>query len=201
MSNRFVIEDIQAALVGRSLPTIMLWNRLEGRPRKEDFDRALRAEVRDPLWMLAKQWQMGEFEGDDAGSPVFAKLHLATSRLNKYQPATHGVQPFDNDVPLEGTVEKRPIPLSMDDKVFSLDLRLMLGRHWLKLLRERVGEGFAGFYVQMARLYFAQPQARAASRVWYTGLLADARSGDADAAEQGTRQAMQESIKLWQALS
>ena len=62
MSNRFVIEDIQAALVGRSLPTIMLWNRLEGRPRKEDFDRALRAEVRDPLWMLAKQWQMGEFE-------------------------------------------------------------------------------------------------------------------------------------------
>ena len=35
-------------------------------------DRALRAEVRDPLWMLTRQWQMGEFQGDDAG---FRSLH------------------------------------------------------------------------------------------------------------------------------
>jgi GntR family negative regulator for fad regulon and positive regulator of fabA len=61
--------------------------------------------------------------------------------------------------------------------------------------------GFAGFYVQMARLYFSQPQARAASRAWYTELLAAARAGDAAAAEQVTRQAMQESIDLWRALS
>jgi GntR family negative regulator for fad regulon and positive regulator of fabA len=61
--------------------------------------------------------------------------------------------------------------------------------------------GFADFYVQMARLYFAQPQARAASRAWYAGLLAAARSGDADAAEQDTRRAMQESVELWRALS
>jgi hypothetical protein len=98
--------------------------------------------------MLAKQWQLGEFFGDDAGSPVFAKLHLATTRLEKYQPATHDVQRFDPDVPLEGTVEKRPLPLSMDDKVFSLDLRLMLGRHWLKLLREKVAADVTDFYVQ-----------------------------------------------------
>ena len=43
-----------------------MWNRLEGRPRQHDFDRALKAEVRDALWMLTKQWQMGELTGDDA---------------------------------------------------------------------------------------------------------------------------------------
>ena len=43
-----------------------------GRAR-DDFDRALRAEVRDALWMLTRQWQLGEFRGDDAGSPVLAR--------------------------------------------------------------------------------------------------------------------------------
>ena len=32
------------------------------------FDRALRVEVRDALWMLTRQWQTGEFQGEDAGS-------------------------------------------------------------------------------------------------------------------------------------
>jgi len=36
-------------------PAITLWNRLEGRARREDFDRSLRAEIRDPLWMLTRQ--------------------------------------------------------------------------------------------------------------------------------------------------
>lgn len=61
--------------------------------------------------------------------------------------------------------------------------------------------GFADFYVQMARLYFSQPQARSASRVWYADLLAAAHARDPDAAEQVTRRAMQESIALWRALN
>ena len=56
-------------LTARSTPAVTRWNRLEGRPRSHDFGRALKAEVRDALWMLTKQWQLGEFRGDDAGSP------------------------------------------------------------------------------------------------------------------------------------
>ena len=85
--NEFVAaSNLQAIFAGKlARPTITLWNRLEGRPRTHDFDRALRAEVRDALWMLTKQWQMGEFRGDDAGSPVTAKVHVDTTRLTKYQ--------------------------------------------------------------------------------------------------------------------
>jgi GntR family negative regulator for fad regulon and positive regulator of fabA len=60
--------------------------------------------------------------------------------------------------------------------------------------------GFANFYVHMARNYFSQPQARSASRAWYTDLRTATYSGDAKMAEQVTRQAMQESIDLWRAL-
>ena len=77
-----VIENMSAVLEAQfALPTITYWNRLESRPRADNFERALRAEVRDPLWMLCKQWQMGEFQGDDAGSPVKVKVHTQLGRL------------------------------------------------------------------------------------------------------------------------
>ena len=57
------IEDLPKAFADRLHPTVGLWNRLEGRPRTTDFDRALRVEVRDPLWMLTRQWQLREFRG------------------------------------------------------------------------------------------------------------------------------------------
>ncbi|GIV96790.1 MAG: fatty acid metabolism regulator protein [Herpetosiphonaceae bacterium] len=58
--------------------------------------------------------------------------------------------------------------------------------------------GFAGFYEQMARLYFAQPEARASSRSFYAALRGAALSGDAGEAERVARQVLAESIALWQ---
>jgi DNA-binding FadR family transcriptional regulator len=53
----------------------------------------------------------------------------------------------------------------------------------------------------MARRYFSQSNARAASRTWYADLLDAARSGNAEAAATATRQAMRESMDFWRALS
>ena len=122
------IKDIQQTLNTRSIPTIPVWNRLEGRPRTKHFDRALKAEVRDPLWMLSKQWQMGEFRGDDAGSPVFAKIHMETTRLNKFQPQSHATQWLDDTLPLEAKVEQRPLFWQVGQQKTSLDLRLAHGK-------------------------------------------------------------------------
>lgn len=118
-------------------PTITLWNRLEGRPRTEDFSRAIKAEVRDSLWMLSKQWQMGELMGDDAGSAIFAKTHIKTTALAKYQATMDGpVIPMEKDVPLEAKVEQQAIPFQQGQQKISLDLRLLMGRHWFKLLKK-----------------------------------------------------------------
>jgi hypothetical protein len=128
------ISDIRSTLKARQRPTAVSWNRLEGRPQNDNFAAALRAEVRDPLWMLARQWQMGEFEGDDAGSPVFAKVHAATTKLRKYQPLDHEVLPFDDTKPLETQVECLPIPMQIAKQPICLDIRLMMGRHWFKMM-------------------------------------------------------------------
>ncbi|MCB9037254.1 MAG: hypothetical protein H6557_11590 [Lewinellaceae bacterium] len=132
----YVIDNIQPLLKKFAFPTVMMWNRVEGRPRvKKNFDRALKAEVRDALWMLTKQWQMGEFEGDDAGSPVMAKVRLDTTQLTKYQAADNAAQAFPEDIPLEGMVEQKVLPFSVFQQEISLDLRLMASKRWKKLLK------------------------------------------------------------------
>jgi hypothetical protein len=124
---RLVIGKISDALQSRTFPSVTLWNRLEGRPRTENFSRALRAEIRDALWMITRQWQMGEYQGDDAGSPVFAKVHIATTGLTKLKAGPDAPATLDAQLPLEAAVEQRGIP-------FTLDIRLLMGRQWLKMI-------------------------------------------------------------------
>lgn len=128
-------------------PTVTLWNRLEGRARKEDFDRSLRAEIRDPLWMLTRQWQFGEFKGEDAGSAAKARIQINTGRIDRFAvksenpEATGGEEwlpaaGYDTGMPLETRVEREPIwdnsAASSDD---SLALRGQIGRQWVRMLR------------------------------------------------------------------
>ncbi len=136
MPSALPVANLKDALVKRAIPTITTWNRLEARPRSQTFERALQAEVRDALWMLTKQWQMGEFRGSDAGSPVFAKLLMQTTRLTKYQPAGLPVEPFDVTIPLETKVERRPIPFIRQQRILSLDLRLVMARQWFSLIAD-----------------------------------------------------------------
>jgi len=39
-------------------------------PGRPDIDEGMRARVADPVWFLARQWQLGEQRGEDASSPV-----------------------------------------------------------------------------------------------------------------------------------
>jgi hypothetical protein len=136
VANKYIaLDNLSTVFAGKTpIPTITLWNRLEGRPRTHDFERALRAEVRDPLWLLTKQWQLGEFRGDDAGSPVVAKVHVETTELTKYQAAANPPEAFADDVPLEAKVEQRQIPFHIGGQAVAFDIRVMMGRRWLKLV-------------------------------------------------------------------
>lgn len=142
-TTKFITENLQQVIQARSLPGITLWNRLEGRPRADKFDRALRAEVRDALWMLTRQWQMGEFQGDDAGSAISAKIQLETTKLRRFQPADGPVESFDDTIPLEAHVERMPVAFRQNQRIggisseldIALDLRLLMGRQWLKMIR------------------------------------------------------------------
>ncbi len=59
--------------------------------------------------------------------------------------------------------------------------------------------GFEALYLSMGRIYFTQPEARAASSRFYVRLLDALRRKDGDATEAVTREAMAESLLLWEA--
>jgi hypothetical protein len=77
----------------------------------------LAARLADPLWLLARQWQMGELLGEDAGTTVHAELALTVSPLTHLtagSPASGWPERFDEDRldpsrPLDATVRAAPL--------------------------------------------------------------------------------------------
>ena len=65
------------------MPSITSWMRLEPRSRSAEMKTSLQARIYDPLWLLARQWQLGEFQGEDNGSPVIASWRAETARLTR----------------------------------------------------------------------------------------------------------------------
>jgi hypothetical protein len=155
MATRFVVADLLPKLVERQLNTAVGWNRLEGRPRKRDIAEAMRAEVRDALWMLTRQWQMGEFKGDDAGSPIAAAPVITRVPLARYQSGVATPHDIDADIPLEARVEARPIAFTRAGQPMSLDIRVQMGRHWLRIISD-IGD-FAGQYADLYKVKEPDP--------------------------------------------
>jgi hypothetical protein len=65
-------------------PSFTHWNRFEPSPHGAPLEDALHARLHDPLWLLGRQWQTGEFRGEDAGSPVAARLRSTTRALTAW---------------------------------------------------------------------------------------------------------------------
>lgn len=135
------------ALKEYRIASITAYNRLEPSPRSTDFTRSLKAEIRDPLWMLTRQWQFGEFQGEDAGSPVTAQIlgeHTSMDRIGFPGDQVFG---YDDTVPLEVRVERER--LSED-----LFLTTQLARYFMRLMRD---EGLAGYLDSLRTQYPLNP--------------------------------------------
>ncbi|MEM1347498.1 MAG: hypothetical protein AAGI01_03010 [Myxococcota bacterium] len=50
--------------------TITTWTRIEPRRRSLDVRPGLARTIADPAWLLCRQWQVGEFESSDGGTPL-----------------------------------------------------------------------------------------------------------------------------------
>jgi hypothetical protein len=95
-------------------PSITFWVRLEPQSRDPNMTGGLQAQVRDPLWMLARQWQVGEFTGQDAGSPIQASFRIQYAPFTGYRPSAGSGPvpvPLDPGLPLETHVEREQVSL------------------------------------------------------------------------------------------
>ncbi|MEL7122946.1 MAG: hypothetical protein AAFO07_26090 [Bacteroidota bacterium] len=111
---------------------LTLWNRLDSRARNENFYENLKAEVRDPLWMLSRQWQFGEFEAEDVGAPIFARIDWNNTRINKISldPSQESTA-INQEIPLEAEVER----VQIEPDIY---LRVEMGRHFVRLLKKNL---------------------------------------------------------------
>lgn len=158
-------------------PKATIWSRLEPLPASDDAAESLQARIADPLWMLGRQWQFNEFQGEDAGSPVGAALAVQGVPVTSLAATDEGVaaRPVSVDTPpVEALVEREQV-LAAHPK-----LNAQAGQQLLRRLRA-LGDPPA---VEALRAAWpatiaapADPAADNAGFVWHR--LLDGRSVDA----------------------
>jgi len=176
---------------------ITTWNRLEPDVAHDDplrgLDESLAARLADPLWMLARQWQMGELRGEDGGSLVTSRVAVASYPVSELR-IGGDTQAVSADVPLEVRVEPEPGVLDLALRVAGGEMfEALLVRHGLGHLsvaaRDRfqwpAAGGPGGALGRLAGARFADGLLVAASAA--AGTLAhDLGATGADAAAVGT---------------
>ncbi len=160
--------------------SITSWTRLEPHCRSQDMGRSVSARVFDPLWLLARQWQLGEFQGEDAGTPVEARVRSTSALLSRCHlgdlPANTNTQAPRYDplqMPLEVMVERRGMRPDAANKMRMLTLSVEAGLHFLRMLESQpLAKNYRAAFVAN---YALQPLPAVQS----------------DAADDGTRRFMQ----------
>ena len=112
-----VADGFRANAVSASIAASFLlhppgWTRLEPQSVSGDPTPGLEARLHDPLWLLARQWQFGEFAAEDAGSPVAVHVGSTTVPVSSWlpgdTPAGGAAQPLPDGDLLEPSVEREP---------------------------------------------------------------------------------------------
>lgn len=133
------------------MASITTWTRLEPNSHSADLESGLQARFHDPLWALARQWQLGEFEGEDAASPVAVRLRAdvaALTRLSMGAALAQGSagEPYDSaHEPLEAVVEREAI---YRDAETDLHHRFEAGQHFLRLLERNDAAQYRSAYIE-----------------------------------------------------
>ena len=122
-------------------PSITSWTRLEPHCRDSDMRSSTGARVFDPLWFITRQWQVGEFQAEDAGSPVLARVRATSATLTRLHMGelapnteTHAL-PYDPlGMPLEARIERRRMRAADPNDPRLLALAVEAGLHFLRML-------------------------------------------------------------------
>ena len=132
------------------MASITSWTRLEPRVRRQGPEAGLEARLHDPLWMLARQWQVGEFTAQDTGSPLQVRARIERAPLTRY---LNGVLPDGpaSGLPYDGA--RLPLEVLVEREETRIDLRMSCeaGLYFLRLLeRENMGRYRDDYVAQFA---------------------------------------------------
>jgi len=108
-------------------PEVISYVRVEPLTTAKTLKETVKGQVHDALWMLTQQYRVGEFKGEDAGSPMKARIQTQSTKINRFKSRYGEVEEYDEQVPLEAKVERQPLK---ED----LGMRIELGNIWVKLM-------------------------------------------------------------------
>lgn len=102
---------IQDLAFAKKKPVYLGHTRLETQPTTVDLKAGLEAALADPLWMLSRQWQFNEFQGEDAGTPIKLSFAVKGSMIDRYCAGRDEAAAWRSlgEVPIETRVEAEPV--------------------------------------------------------------------------------------------
>ncbi|MEO7071937.1 MAG: hypothetical protein ABI300_02775 [Rhodanobacter sp.] len=107
------VAAMTAGVVADKKPSITGITRLETQPTAINMQSGLAAPLADPLWLLCRQWQFNEFQGEDAGTPLRIQFQVDGTKVDAFRAGADATQPWqpvaDHDVPIETRVEAEPV--------------------------------------------------------------------------------------------
>ncbi len=106
-------------------------------PARTDTDEGFRGRVADPVWFVARQWQLGELQGEDASSPVRVELETSHAPIT-YDRARPELDP--TNVPAEALLEAEP------GDWWTFGRRIRIGRLTEAPLRQKYPGESAAFF-------------------------------------------------------
>ncbi|MEM6342977.1 MAG: hypothetical protein AAF927_03820 [Bacteroidota bacterium] len=141
-------------------PNYRNWLRVDGVNRQEDFSETFSLKTADPLWMLARQWQMGEFQAENNARPLYASIiyksakvnNLSTSSLDEAGNPTTTKRSLDENSCLEALIEHIQLPLNWRD-------RIRIGQQIMRYLGNRYLNDFVGLYPFSDDIWLSLPEA------------------------------------------
>jgi hypothetical protein len=119
--------------------SITSWTRLEPQCSDADIGASTNARLFDPLWLMTRQWQVGEFQAEDAGSPVQARVRATNAAITRCHFGALleniAASPYDPmRVPLEPMVERQRMRAADANDSRMLMLAVEAGLHFLRML-------------------------------------------------------------------
>ncbi|MGA9576327.1 MAG: hypothetical protein WBV90_01790 [Terrimicrobiaceae bacterium] len=124
------------------MPSITTWTRLEPQTRNAALSTSVQGRIHDPLWLLARQWQVGQ--GEDSGTPIMARLRADISRLTRFFPGPIAANSqvtapaFNAKVtPLETIVERERVRPLAGAKGEKLRFAVEAAQHFFRLLDQQ----------------------------------------------------------------
>lgn len=153
------------------MASITSWMRLQPLSRNAEMKHSLQARIHDPLWLLTRQWQLGEFQGEDNGSPIMARWRADAAKLSRYFSGAINANTianaprYDPSMPLETLVERETI-LPANDQTAKLRFAAESGQQFLRMLdqmreAEAISRDYRDAFVRKYPMSRLTPEQRA----------------------------------------